>query len=380
MISGSGNFRCPKSLVNLCLDAVCRNLADFETELPSGIPQDLVDDILRSLVNHSALNATTLSRLRRCELQKLPLARSRGVSDEWLMALNEKDIPEYTEWKTPNSKDCRDSDDEDLISAGSCSSTSFHSAISSTPLSANKYETLQLEEAKISSVVEDISNSAISKITLLDLRGSQKVTDKGLLQLKDLSFVEVARFDNCTSLVGRGLITLSSSNSMHTLSLSNCRCLTDEAIVNVSHLSSLIALSLDGCRCLTDVSLEAISQFVNLKKLDLSQCDQITDEGLRNLSHLECIQELSLGWCRSLSDDGVRILTSQPGRADELMNLCLARCNISDRGIEYIESLEALRDLDLNGCTRIGSSALGSALEKLKNISSLNISYCPGIL
>jgi hypothetical protein len=360
---------------------VCRNLADFESDLPSGIPQDLVDDILRSLVNHSALNATTLGRLRRCELQKLPLATSRGVSDEWLVALNKKDSSEYTECMTPDSKNCRDSEDEDIISTGSWSSTSFHSAVSSAPLSSNKYDTLKSSDGpKSSFMIENFSTSATSKIMLLDLRGSQKLTDRGLLQLKDLSFVEVARFDNCTSITGRGLITLSNSNSLHTLSLSNCRCLTDEAIVNISHLSSIIALSLDGCRCLTDVSLEAISQFLNLKKLDLSQCDLITDEGLRYLWHLEGIEELSLGWCRSLSDDGVDILTSQPGRADVLLNLCLARCNISDRAVEYIERLQALRDLDLNGCTRIGSLALSSTLEKLKNISSLNVSYCPGIL
>ena len=53
---------------------------------------------LRSLVvNHSALNSTTLRRLRQYELKKPPLAKARGVSDEWLMALSDEFLSECIE-------------------------------------------------------------------------------------------------------------------------------------------------------------------------------------------------------------------------------------------------------------------------------------------
>lgn len=113
-----------------------------------------------------------------------------------------------------------------------------------------------------------------SALTLLDLRGSQRVTDRGLLQLlhSPLLSLEVARLDNCHGITGRGLLAFSRSRRLHTLSVSNCRRLTDEAVVNVSHLgASLMALNLGGCRCLTDRSLEALGGLIMLRKLDLSQ-------------------------------------------------------------------------------------------------------------
>lgn len=113
-----------------------------------------------------------------------------------------------------------------------------------------------------------------STLTLLDLRGSQRITDKGLLQLSHtpLLSLEVAQLDNCHGITGRGLLAFSRSHRLHTLSMSNCRRLTDEAVVNVSHLgTSLSALNLGGCRCLTDRSLEALGGLVMLRKLDLSQ-------------------------------------------------------------------------------------------------------------
>ena len=118
------------------------------------------------------------------------------------------------------------------------------------------------------------TNSATSTITLLDLRGSQRLSDRGLLQLSrtPLHSLEVARLDNCHGISGRGLLAFSRSYKMHTLSLSNCRRLTDEAVVNISHLGdSLVTLNLGGSRCLTDRSLEAMSGLLGLRQLDLSQ-------------------------------------------------------------------------------------------------------------
>ena len=80
--------RSPKSLVELCIDTVCRTLPDLDGELPPGLPQDVVDDLIRSLMQHSAVNATTLRALRNCEFGILSLASCRGVTDEWLEPLS----------------------------------------------------------------------------------------------------------------------------------------------------------------------------------------------------------------------------------------------------------------------------------------------------
>jgi len=219
-----------------------------------------------------------------------------------------------------------------------------------------------------------------SHITLLDLRGSQRLTDKGLLQLSDLSSLEIAKLDNCHSIQGRGLVALSRSHHLHTLSLANCRRLSDEAIINISHLISLEALSLDGCRCLTDRSLAAIGNLIRIKKLDLSQCDLMTDTGLQELENSENIEELSLGWCRSITDNGVGLFANQRGRPEKMRILSLARIPITDTGIKHLSSLSSLEELDLKGCSNIGSSSLGNTLAKLTLLERLDVSYCPGIL
>lgn len=246
---------------------------------------------------------------------------------------------------------------------------------------ASESQTSECDFQKDSSCrVENITISPTSHITLLDLAGSQNLTDKGLLQLSNLSSLEIAKLDNCHSIQGRGTAIFANSHRLHTLSMSHCRRLSDEAIASISHLSSLEALSLAGCRCLTDRSLFAIGNMESLTKLDLSQCDLITDYGLAELESCRNIEELLLGWCRSLTDDGIDLLVNHPERHNTLRVLSLARVPITDAGIKSIGLLLSLEELDLNGCSNISSSALGNSLSKMTKLERLDVSYCPGIL
>jgi hypothetical protein len=52
-------------------------------------------------------------------------------------------------------------------------------------------------------------------------------------------------------------------------------------------------------------------------------------------------------------------------------------CSRTDNGIEYLAHFHTLEELDLNGCSNIGSVALGKVLSHLTN---LDVSYFPGIL
>jgi hypothetical protein len=372
----------------------------LDGELPLGLPQDVVDDIVGSLVKHNALNATTLKVLRNCEISSLRLAGCRGVTDSWLEPLSTntstslhdygQDSPE-TYYETMDIDEIDNQKGSEVFYDASCehSGNDYKDEESSssslnpwTPANGNP----SVHDRKMDFSCEEKCdayehiNPTTSNMTLLDLRGSHRLTDRGLRQLLDLSSLEVARLDNCHSLIGRGLLVFQLSYRLHTLSLANCRRLTDEAIVNISHLNSLEALSLDGCRCLTDQSLVALSGLYLLKKLDLSQCDLITDRGLEYLEDLEVIEELNLGWCRNLSNEGLDILTQQSGRSDYLKILSLARCVITDNGVEVLRRLKNLEELDLNGCSSLGSSALGMTLSHLKKLTNLDVSYCPGIL
>ena len=149
---------------------------------------------------------------------------------------------------------CRNQSEE----SSSCSTSSFQTAMSTlnqtsyqaipvikqsvceTPLPLQKdqvSDSLENDSYPLESNMNAFETSITSQLTLLDLRGSQRLTDRGLLQLNNLSCLEVAKLDNCHSISGCGLIAFSFFNQLHTLSLANCRRLTDEATVNISHLT-----------------------------------------------------------------------------------------------------------------------------------------------
>ncbi|MGK3738030.1 MAG: hypothetical protein ACI90V_004877 [Bacillariaceae sp.] len=425
-------LRSPKPLADLCTDTLCRSLPYLDGALPPGLPQDIVDDVTASLVKHSALNATTLRVLRNCEFGTLTLSGCRGVTDSWLEPLSCSSTtpttnggfgcasppllpsPPLGPMSYIKNDDNRKKDGDNMqamdldgalehhspevfynakfreheASSHDSNSTSSFVSVTSKHHNNDQHDTA-FDNSKLPSILfsqsemndhRGIGITSTSNITLLDLRGSQRLTDKGLLQLSDLSSLKIAKLDNCHSIQGRGLIAFSGSHHLHTLSLANCRRLSDEAIINISHLISLEALSLDGCRCLTDRSLAAIGNLIRIKKLDLSQCDLITDTGLQELEHIENIEELSLGWCRSITDDGIELLANQHGRSKNMRILSVARIPITDTGIKHLSLLSALEELDLNGCSNIGSSSLGNTLAKLTKLERLDVSYCPGIL
>jgi hypothetical protein len=407
-------------------------LAHLNGELPPGLPQDVVDAIAGSLVSHSALNATTLRIFKKCELNTLSLAGCRGVSDEWLEALvasasagtghhrrrpsspfSPPALPDLSPAGTADTDDGAEArrrrltfdrssssssssshDDEDM---SACSTASFVSAASHHHKFEEGEDQTMVDAAmsppptphrhtSILSMGDGVpgghgcASSVTSALTLLDLRGSADLTDRGLLRLRDLAQLEVAKLDSCHGLAGYGLLALASSHRLRALSLANCRRLTDEAVISVSHLSGIRAIALDGCRCLTDRSMTALADLKELRKLGLSQCDLITDRGLEPLASLDQLEELSLGWCRLVTDRGIELLTVQPGRASNLTILRLARIPITDTGVEHLARLVALEELDLSGCSGVGSAALAKTLHRLVGLKNLDVSYCPGIL
>lgn len=393
-ITDDDGTKSPKSLTELATDALCRELPHLNGDLPPGIPQDVVKDILDSLLHHSAINLTTLGKLRECDIASLPLAGCRGVTDAWLQNLS-------PDLKNFNSGSVSSMELEGVASSelphfpDSESLASFELAVSSPEkqeesdvcaMTCNMaYETNSVFWDHNGWESRDPCNSSLRSnpgtLTLLDLSGSQRLTDCGLLHLRALlGSLEVVKLDGCHSLVGDGLLALSTSHSIHTLSLEGCRRLTDEAAISVSHLGSLKKLYLNGCRCITDQSLTSLASLSNLEVLGLSMCDLLTDYGMRELIHLEVLAELDLGWCRQLSDQGLDTITCQPGRSEHLRSLTLARCDVTDEGIVFLSRLKVLEEVNLSGCSSLSSSVLGSVLKDLSRLAKLDVSYCPGIM
>ena len=235
--------RCPKSLADLATDALCRSLPQLDGELPAGLPQDVIDQIVRSLISHSALNATTLRILRLCPLAELDLTGCRGVTDQWLAPLHHGSAPAL--YPSDDSMECQDEEEED------------DEAFFSSMETKNSSDTSSCSTETFLSAACPPAPCLTSYLTTLDLRGSQRLTDQGLMQLTQLCRLQVARLDHCHSLQGQGLVVLEQAHHLHTLSLDHCRRLTDEAVLHLSHLISLENLRLsfsnvsekwNGCR------------------------------------------------------------------------------------------------------------------------------------
>jgi Leucine-rich repeat (LRR) protein len=426
-------LRSPKSLVALCVDALCRSLPHLEGALPRSLPHDVVDDIVQSLYDHSALNASTLAALRNCELSHLSLAGCRGVTDSWLAALSgnhsEEDAMDVDvdidknkgkdkdernpgkEQEQDNGHAIRLSRQPDDGSTGTASSyvSAHQDAMLMTTLpvvdvqadeeliymdtSQHQFQedALLLPDDgdyydddprmyQVTMSAEDLIPYFAESLVTLDLRGCQLVTDSGLMHLGDLYALKEAYLDECHSITGSGLLFLSECYDLVTLSLANCRRLGDEGILHIAHLDSLKELNLSSCRCLTDQSLVAISHLYDLRSLQLSLCDEITDRGLDDLASLERLTHLRLGWCRRITDVGIQRLSEQTGRSATLHVLELSRTDISDECLPSLARLRSLRELDVRGCTNLSSLALGNALANLPHLTALNVAYCPAIM
>lgn len=381
-------IRSPKSLVDLCVDTLCRSLPFLDGALPKGLPQDVVEDIVHSLYDHSALNASTLRALRKCELTSLSLAGCRGVTDDWLTVLG-CDSDEFLvgEDSIKNEDQFSLDEDEDSILSTSSFLSADQEPAPSTSMNVNDDEFMdtsqhseefQLSNQQIPVLLANCLFAA--SLRSLTLRGCQFISDNGLLQLGSLFSLREADLSGCHSLTGKGLLVLAESYDLTTLSLANCRRLGDEGIVRLTHLDSLKQLNLSGCRCISDQSLVAISHLHSLRSLDLSLCDQITDDGLSSLSTLEMISELRLGWCRQVTNTGLRCLAAQPARSSRLRVLHVPRLPITDECLTTLVLLSALEELDISGCTRLSSSAVGNMLSHLYQMTNLMASHCPGIL
>ena len=150
------------------------------------------------------------------------------------------------------------------------------------------------------------------------------------------------------------------------------------AYAGFSHFTqhcTLQRLSLGGGH-VPDSVLASIGKLTSLTTLSLGYC-VFSDSGLAHLAALP-LSELYLGSCTNVTDDGLAQLTGygrNPGLT-RLTELCLAGCDITNRGIDYLGSLR-VHDLDLSCNTRLTDAGL-APLASLP-LRRLEVEHCPRI-
>ena len=207
-----------------------------------------------------------------------------------------------------------------------------------------------LEELDFSNTqIEDknlVYISGMTKLRKLDLSsnpGTGKITDAGMVHLKNLKSLEQLKLPyGGISDVGLSHLTeLSSLKKLNVYSDS----VTDEGLANLVKLKSLkeldISCSVRG-RNITDAGMEKLSECTCLKALNLQYCP-ITDKGLAQLAKLKSLTRLRI-YKTQVTGDGLAVLKELP----LLKDLTLNHMNLGETGIAQLAGLKSLERLNLS--------------------------------
>jgi Leucine-rich repeat (LRR) protein len=243
-----------------------------------------------------------------------------------------------------------------------------------------------------------VTRDSAGQISGVDLRSSW-VTDSDLAELAALP--ALTQLDlSMTRITDRGLLELKQASHIADLSLWYAEMVTDQGLAVLKDWKGLKRLNLRGTK-ITDSTLHFLNGFTSLEALDIG-FSQVTDSGLGQLTALSNLKELSLGG-NKLTDAGLQALRQMPAltsldvsgaqRTDsglwsvsltasgldaiatlkELRHLRLNGIAISERGLEKLKGLSKLERLDLQACTRIGDDAL-PLLEALPALKIVDLS------
>lgn len=117
---------------------------------------------------------------------------------------------------------------------------------------------------------------------------------------------------------------------------------------------------------INDSDLERIAGLARLEGLSLAQT-HITDSSLAVVETLPALRELDLFFCEHITDSGASRLRGAPN----LRELNVRGTKIGDSGVQFLTELRQLRTLDV-GITEISDATI-ELLERLPNLESLAI-------
>ena len=195
---------------------------------------------------------------------------------------------------------------------------------------------------------------------------SKKVDSDGLAALVLLSKLEGLDLSHCrihdAELARVGLLI-----HLKELNLQLCD-VTAAGAAEIAKCTALQRLDLGNCFRLTDQCLEPLSALTKLQVLNLKDCQKVTDKGMEHLAHLP-LEELNLKMC-AITDKGLDHI----GKMRALRSLVLFHHELKGPGFIHLVNLSHLRVLDLSGCTYVSDQAL-EYIGKLPALEELSLAY-----
>jgi hypothetical protein len=209
------------------------------------------------------------------------------------------------------------------------------------------------------------TNTNTHKIIKLFLDKNFNITNNGLqyisnniINLKELSL------NHCTNINDIGIEYLSKFNNLIYLNLTNCYLISNKSLETISkHLQNLEYLLLQGCKTITNDGIKDLNKLENLKELDLTYCN-ISDNALLYLSNNSFITTLYLNGCKHITDNGMIYLN----KFKNLLNLYISQCHISNNGMKTLSNNKTIESLDIT----YNSKITNEGLLYLNNIANVN--------
>ena len=209
--------------------------------------------------------------------------------------------------------------------------------------------------------------TAFSRLQDVKVDFSTSITDRGLLQLGNVTALKQFTLGDCSGICGTTLGTLS---SLTLICMQRCIRLTDQGLGCLGTLTSLVELRLMSCRQISNHGLNCLSALTGLTRLGFTSCNATTDEGFRFLSNLRSLQTLDLSYTR-ITDTVLRF-----SPLSSLVRLSLCGCyGIAESGTASLQKLDRIARIDLSRCGAVADPLLGF-FGSLTALTSLCLSGC----
>lgn len=172
--------------------------------------------------------------------------------------------------------------------------------------------------------------------------------------------------------------------NLDSLVLSGCFNLTDDRLASTFAVDvhSLSELNLSMCKQLTDKSITRIVSYLkNLESLDIGGCGNITNASLEAVVRsLRRLRRLNLRSCRNITDTGIAVLCGQDPDEHEPSGFA-EFAGDHEKSVARLPEMGAtsLEYLGLQDCQKLTDDALKYISAGLKNLKSINLSFCGSI-
>jgi len=415
-VQKDGNFS-PISLKDAAINIICLNLLNTIVS-PKGVPQELVDKMVESLLDHRMFCKEMLSAFQGCEFSKISLSKCQNVDDEWLVHLSVLDCTSFsymdlsncwaltragllhirgmTSLKTMKLRNCFDLEGTALQFLASCCQL--------REIDLSNWKSIDLIGIDLISKlcclekvclrgcsVDDsamVKLSSLVCLTQMDLSMCQAITAEGFGVLRNLPHLRKLNVGWCKGVCDFTMKVLSRIPTIEDLCVSHCG-ITDQGVICLKELGALRILNLQGCSQLTQNAIShTLEKLPHLQELNLSCIPAVQripkslaghlisllvgntgfrDESIVELSGFSCLEILDLDSCRVGGTSAMQMI----GTLTNLTSLNLADTDFSDTGIQYLNNLKGLEKLSLY-CCNISNLKLGG-IRHLSNLKSLNL-------